>query len=266
MLELINLTKNYGSFIAVNGLNLKVEAGEIFGFLGRNGAGKTTTLKMIAGLEKPTTGTAVIGGFDICKESVKAKKIMGYVPDVPYLYHLLTGREFLEFMADMWQIEEKHKKTNIEKYLQLLGLKEQADLLIDKYSQGMRQKIALAGALVHNPKLLVLDEPLTGVDAVTAKEIKGMIVNFARNGGTVFFSTHLMGVAEQLCTRIGIIANGRLIAVGTLDELRKQGSQKENKSLEDIFLQLVEDDTLRGVGPEKHPGNHGLFAEVYSRR
>jgi len=241
LLELINVTKNYGDFAAVNGLNIKIEAGEIFGFLGPNGAGKTTTIRIITGLEKLTNGTVIIGGYDICKEPVNTKKLIGYVPDIPYLYHLLTGREYLTFIADMWQISEQNKKTNIEKNLELLGLKEQADLLIDKYSQGMRQKIALAGALVHEPKLLVLDEPLTGVDTIVAKNIKDIIINFARQGGTVFFSTHLMEVAERLCTRIGILAKGQLIAVGTLNELRKQGNLNESETLEDIFLQLMKD-------------------------
>jgi ABC-2 type transport system ATP-binding protein len=241
MLKLTNLTKKYGNLTAVNGLNLEVEAGEVFGLLGPNGAGKTTTMKMIAGLEKPTAGTVAIGGCDIQKEPVQAKKIMAYVPDAPYLYHLLTGREFLEFVADVWQMDENQKKANIEKYLALFDLEAQADRLIDSYSQGMRQKIALASALVHEPKLLVLDEPLTGVDALVAKKIKNILVNYAGAGHAVFLSTHIMAVAEQLCTRIGIINEGRLIAVGTLEELKEKACGNENMALEDVFLHLIKE-------------------------
>ncbi|WP_025027318.1 ABC transporter ATP-binding protein [Caldalkalibacillus mannanilyticus] len=241
MLQLREITKRYDNTVnAVENLSIKVEPGEIFGFLGPNGAGKTTTIKMITGLEKPTTGEVLIHGYNMVKEPLLAKKVMSYIADNPYLFHLLTGREFLDFMASMWKVERKVKEANIEKYLTLLGLEAKANHLIDTYSHGMKQKVALAGALVHDPKLLVLDEPLTGVDVMTAKDIKKMIQQFAQDGGTVFLSTHLLHIAESICTRIGVIAQGQLITVGTMEELREVSKKNSNHTLEDVFIHLIE--------------------------
>lgn len=239
MLTIKNLTKKYGDFVAVDDLNLEVHSGELFGFLGPNGAGKTTTIKVMTSLLRPTKGTALIGGFDITKEPIEAKRIIGYLPEEPFLYEKLTGREFLDFVCDLWQMDEKKKQENIEKHLNLFGLKDVADDLIQSYSHGMKQKTALAQALVHDPKVLILDEPLTAFDPKSARIAKDLLKDFAKEGGTVFLSTHILDVAEKLCTRVGIINKGKLIASGTLEELREKSGQDE--SLEDIFLKLTEE-------------------------
>lgn len=236
MIKLENLSKNYGDFLAVDDLNLEISQGELFGFLGPNGAGKTTTIKMMVGLLKPTKGNAILGGHDIEKEPVEAKRINGYVPDEPFLYDKLTGFEFLEFVADLWKVEKETKYKNIDKYLKFFELEDKKDHFIQSYSHGMRKKIALAAALVHEPKILYLDEPTVGLDPKSAKLMKELLKNFCKNGGTVFLSTHILEIAENLCSKVAIINKGKIIAQGTVDDLKEKNKES---SLEDIFLELT---------------------------
>jgi ABC-2 type transport system ATP-binding protein len=239
MIDIRNLTKSYnkGQVKAVDNLDLKVGKGEIFGFLGPNGAGKTTTIKMIVGLLNPDSGSITIDGTDIAKEPIEAKKKMGYVPDDPNLYDRLTGMEYLNFMADVYQVPAAVRKEKIERYLEMFDLRDAAFDLIKSYSHGMKQKIALTGALLHDPKLWILDEPMVGLDPKSAHLLKSQMREHCDKGNTVFFSTHVLEVAEKLCDRVGIIHKGKLIAIGTIDELR-QGEKKD--SLENIFLELTE--------------------------
>lgn len=239
MIDIRNVSKSYnrGSVKAVDALNLEIRKGEIFGFLGPNGAGKTTTIKMIVGLLNPDEGSVLIDGTDIRKDPIEAKKKIGYVPDNPNLYERLTGTEYLNFMADIYQVPVDLRRQRIENYLNMFGLNDSAGDLIKSYSHGMKQKIALTGALIHNPSVWILDEPMVGLDPKSAHLLKNQMREHCDNGNTVFFSTHILEVAEKLCDRIGIIHRGKLIAIGTIDELR-QGDMKE--SLENIFLELTE--------------------------
>ena len=237
MIKTVNLTKKFGEVIAVNNLNLEVKKGELFVFLGPNGAGKTTTIKLITGLLKPTFGEIYIGGFSVQKEYKKVKSIIGYIPDSPFLYEKLTGREFLEFILDIYDMSEKKKK--IDYYLEIFDLKGMEDRLIEEYSHGMRQKLAFASAMIHEPQLLVIDEPMVGLDPKSARLIKELLRKKTKEGVTVFLSTHTLPVAEELADRIGIIDEGRLISIGTFEELKKLA--KVEGSLEDVFLKLTEE-------------------------
>ncbi len=236
-IETINLQKNYGEKTAVEDINFSVFSGEIFGFLGPNGAGKTTTIKMIVGLLQPTSGQVIVNGFDVQKQSLSAKASSGYVPDTPNLYPKLTGRELLRFVADLYGLDKTNADRRSEELLRLFDLTQAADDTIDSYSHGMQQKTALAAALVHDPKVLVLDEPTVGLDPKSARLIKDILRQLADRGAAIFLSTHILEIAERMCDRIGIINQGQLIAVGTMDELRNLG--KGESSLEDIFLNLT---------------------------
>lgn len=240
MINIENLSKSYnkGAVKAVDRLNLNVKKGEIFGFLGPNGAGKTTTIKMIVGLLNPDEGNISINGLDNRKNPIEVKQSIGYVPDNPNLYDRLTGTEYLNFMADVYQVSSGDRKERISHYLDMFELKDAAADLIKSYSHGMKQKIALTGALIHNPSVWILDEPMVGLDPKSAHLLKEQMREHCGRGNTVFFSTHIMEVAEKLCDRIGIIHKGGLVAIGTLDELR-QGDKKD--SLENIFLELTEE-------------------------
>jgi ABC-2 type transport system ATP-binding protein len=239
MIDIRNITKSYnnGAVKAVDDLDLKVKKGEIFGFIGPNGAGKTTTIKMIVGLLNPDRGNILINGIDIMKESLEAKRMIGYVPDNPVLYDRLTGTEYLNFMADIYRVPIDVRRERIEHYLNMFELEDAAADLIKSYSHGMKQKIALTGALIHNPEVWILDEPMVGLDPKSSHMLKNQMREHCDKGNTVFFSTHVLDVAERLCDRVGIIHKGKLIAIGTMDELR-QGDIKE--SLENIFLELTE--------------------------
>ena len=260
MIKLSGLTKRFGSFTAVNNLDLEVRAGELFGFLGPNGAGKTTTIRMLTGLLRPTSGQAIVAGFDIQKDPVEAKAHLGYVPDEPVLYEKLTGREFLRFMADLYRVDERKREERIQELLQLFQLEERADELIQSYSRGMKQKASLAGALIHDPRVLVLDEPTVGLDPRSARVLKDVLRALAARGVTVFMSTHILEIAERMCTRVGIIRAGQLVACGTMPELRAgagatpAGATGAPVSLEDIFLQLTGSieyaDVIRLLGEE----------------
>ena len=239
MIETINLTRKFGPLVAVKDLNLKVKAGELFGFLGPNGAGKTTTIRLLIGLLQPTAGTAIVAGHDVQQEPLAAKQAVGYLAEVPYLYGKLTGREFLRFVGGLYGLADEKSDARADQLLTLFDLTEKGDQLIDSYSRGMRQKIALSGALLHKPRVLLLDEPLTGFDPHSARRVKEVLRESCRRGVTVFLSTHVLEIAERMCDRVGILDRGRLIAVGTMDELRVQAHSSDGATLEDLFLRLT---------------------------
>ena len=238
IIQASGLTKRFGKLVAVGGVTLEVEAGQVFGFLGPNGAGKTTTIRMLTGLVRPTTGSALVAGFDVVQEPREVKRRVGYLAETPYLYPKLTGREFLAFMGGLYEVPPKVTRQRAEALLSLFELADKADELVETYSHGMRQKLALAGAMLHDPPVLFLDEPTSGLDPRSARLVKDLLVALVGRGHTVFLSTHVLEIAEQLCHRVGIIDHGRVVATGTLDELRHQ-AQSEAYSLEDVFLQLT---------------------------
>ena len=238
IIQASGLTKRFGKLVAVGGVTLEVEAGQVFGFLGPNGAGKTTTIRMLTGLVRPTSGSALVAGFDVVQEPREVKRRVGYLAETPYLYPKLTGREFLAFMGGLYEVPPKVTRQRAEALLILFELADKADELVETYSHGMRQKLALAGAMLHDPPVLFLDEPTSGLDPRSARLVKDLLVALVGRGHTVFLSTHVLEIAEQLCHRVGIIDHGRVVATGTLDELRHQ-AQSEAYSLEDVFLQLT---------------------------
>jgi ABC-2 type transport system ATP-binding protein len=251
-----NLTKTFGSLVAVDSLNLSVAAGELFGFLGPNGAGKTTSIKMMTGLLKPTAGTARIGGFDIQHQPLEARRAFGYIPDNPFLYEKLTGREYLHFMADLYEVPHAGRNERIADLLALFELQDKGSEMIQGYSRGMRQKIATAGALIHSPPVIFLDEPTVGLDPKGARTLRDILQELCRRGTAVLISTHILGIAEQMCDRVAIVNKGKIIAQGTVAELRHAAAQESphstgDRSLEDIFLMLTggtDDDVLRYLG------------------
>lgn len=239
LIETERLSKRYGEKLAVEEVSLQISAGEVFGFLGPNGAGKTTTIKMIVGLLQPSSGTVRVAGYDVQREPLKAKATVGYVPDTPNLYAKLSGRELLRFVGDLYELPRTQVERRIEELLKLFDLVGAADDTIDSYSHGMQQKASLSAALMHDPQVLVLDEPTVGLDPRSARLIKDILRQMADRGATVFLSTHILEIAERMCDRIGIINQGRLIAVGGMDELRALGAAGSETSLEDIFLSLT---------------------------
>jgi ABC-2 type transport system ATP-binding protein len=238
MLSLKNLTKKYDSFTAVEDLSLEVRSGELFGFLGPNGAGKTTTIKMISGLLRPTSGTVEVAGFDIQKEPLRAKAVLGLVPDTPVLYKKLTGREFVRFAGELYSIDSKTIGKRMEDWLELLDMTGSADDIIETYSHGMKQKTSLMAALIHDPKVVILDEPTVGLDPRSARIVKDVLKALCAIGKTVFMSTHILEIAERVCDRVGIINRGKLVAVGSIAELKSKSSAGV-MSLEDVFLELT---------------------------
>jgi ABC-2 type transport system ATP-binding protein len=238
LIEARNLTKRYGDKVAVENVSFDVYSGEVFGFLGPNGAGKTTTIKMIVGLLQPTSGTVKVAGYDIQTQSRLAKAHCGYVPDTPNLYAKLTGRELLQFVADLYDLNGNQVTRRIDELLRMFELTSAANDTIDSYSHGMQQKTSLAAALIHDPKVLVLDEPTVGLDPKSARLIKDILRQLADRGAAVMLSTHILEIAERMCDRIGIINKGQLVAVGTMDELRTLDKTGQT-SLEDIFLSLT---------------------------
>jgi ABC-2 type transport system ATP-binding protein len=238
MLDLRDLSKNFGSFTAVNNINLKINKGDFYGFLGQNGAGKTTTIKMITGLYSPSKGTVLIDGYDILKNPIEAKRITGYIPDQPFLYDKLTGREFLFFCGGLYNIEKKKLRAKVDETISELQISEWVDKRTEEYSQGMKQRIAIASALLHDPKLLVVDEPMVGLDPQSAQIVKAVLKRKAAEGVSVFMSTHSLHIAEEICTTIGIIKNGKIIFEGKKEEVEKiRGTDHEN--LESLFLELT---------------------------
>ena len=223
---------------AVEGIDLTINAGEFYGLLGPNGAGKTTTLRMIAGLLTPDLGSIEVFGIDVRRNPVAAKELIAWLPDEPLLYDKLTVGEYLEFIAGLWRMDPKHAERNARELLERLDLWVHRDDRCEGFSRGMKQKAALAGALIHEPQLLILDEPLTGLDAAIARQVKDLLLERARAGCTIILTTHILDVAERLVDRIGIIQSGRLLAEGTLQELRATGGHSD-ATLEDVFLNLV---------------------------
>ncbi|MBR4710744.1 MAG: ABC transporter ATP-binding protein [Clostridia bacterium] len=244
MIEFANVTKIYGKSTvpSVDHLNLKVPEGCVYGFLGPNGAGKTTTIRMLTGALRPTEGTVTIGGIDVGREPMAAKRQVGFVPDSQDMYDKLTGWEYLNFMADIFGVDQKARKERADKYLEMLELTGAAGNRIQSYSRGMKQKIAVIGALIHAPKVWVLDEPMVGLDPRASFLLKEEMKAQAAAGATVFFSTHVLEVAEKLCDRVGIISKGRLIAEGTPEELLRQTG---DSSLEQVFLEMTEADSAQ---------------------
>lgn len=252
-ITMTNLTKMYGTSKAVDDVSFNVNKGELFGFLGPNGAGKTTTIKMLIGLLEPTSGEAEIMGVNMWEDPLEAKKFISYVPDQPNLYPKLTGREYLEFVASVFQMNVDTFQKNAEELLTLFSLSDRADELVESYSHGMKQKIAICGALVHEPDILFLDEPTVGLDPKSARDLKNILREKCDAGMTIFMSTHILEIAEQMCDRIGIIANGNMLTLGTMNELRELEGESEG-SLEDIFLQLT-------GGEEEKALIHGMSAD-----
>jgi ABC-2 type transport system ATP-binding protein len=240
MIDLIDVSKRYGNKLAVDRLNLQVAAGELFAFLGPNGAGKTTTIKMMCGLLFPTAGQVRIGGHDLRADGDRARQQISFVPDTPYLYEKLTGREFLQFIADMYAMPRDEGRARIAAMIDLFSLTDFVDDLTERYSHGMRQRTVFAAALLHRPKVLIVDEPTVGLDPKSIRLLKDLLRREARQGTTVFLSTHSLDVAQELADRIGIINRGRLIGCGTLEQLRKQADHEG--TLEDVFLQLTEEE------------------------
>ena len=240
MIELQHVTKIYSKNKkkAVDDLTLQVNGGELFGFIGPNGAGNTTTIKLMTGILKPDEGTVTIAGHEMGSDRLGAQRLIGYVPDGNDLYDRLTGMEYLNFMADVYQVDSAHRKAHIEKYLDLFELGDAINSQVRSYSKGMKQKLLVIGALIHNPPAWILDEPLGGLDPRAAHLLKEEMIRHCSAGNTVFFSTHVLEVAEKLCTRIGVIDRGSLRASGTLEELR---SGEKGASLEELFLELTDD-------------------------
>lgn len=237
-LELISLCKRFGDHQAVNQLNLQIPEGTLYAFLGPNGAGKTTTLRMVCGLLKPDHGDAFVLGHSMTRSPLQAKQHLAYLPEDSMLYGKLRPLEYLAFVAGLWRIPPQAAKPEAEALLQKLGLWDVRWDYTETFSRGMRQKLALAGAFIHHPKAIVLDEPLTGLDAAAARLVKDMLIEFVQQGNTVILTTHIMEVAERVAQRIGIINHGHLIAEGTLDELRSRSGEKDG-TLETVFLELI---------------------------
>ncbi len=239
MIELLDVEKKYGTKVAVRKLNLNIRAGELFAFLGPNGAGKTTTIKMICGLLFPTAGTVRVGGFDMKQSGDEARKLISYVPDQPFLYEKLTGREFLQFTADLYAMEPDHARRRMETVIELFHLHDFADTLTERYSHGMRQRTVFAAALLHEPKLLIADEPTVGLDPKSIRELKVLLRNLAKGGTTVFLSTHTLDIAEELADRVGVIHDGELIACDTVEGLRRKADT--DGTLEDVFMKITDE-------------------------
>jgi len=240
MLKINELSKSYakGTKKAVDNISFEVKQGEIFGFLGPNGAGKTTTIKQIVGLLKPESGTILIDGIDNQKDKIESKSKISYVPDNPEIFTKLTGIQYLNFMADVYSVSAKDRKERITKYAELFEIRDALNQQITSYSHGMQQKIVLIGALIHDPKLFILDEPMVGLDPKSSYNLKELMKERCQQGNSVFFSTHVLEVAEKICDRLAIINNGKIIAMGTMDEIKKELGQ--DGSLEKIFLELTE--------------------------
>ena len=235
MLNIQNLTKRYGSKTAVDNLSLSIEAGEICAFIGHNGAGKTTTLKACCGLLTPDSGEITVDGMSIREKPIDCKRVMAYIPDNPDMYEFLTGYEYLNFVADVYGVTKEDREKRIAELGALLGITDALGRAISECSHGMKQKIAIISALIHKPKLILMDEPFVGLDPVASHQLKNLMAEHCANGGAIFFSTHVLEVAEKLCNKVAIIKNGKLVASGAMDVVRG------DSSLEEIFLELEEE-------------------------
>jgi len=244
MIKVTNLVKRYGSFTAVNSISLEVPRGELFGFLGPNGAGKTTTLRMIAGILRPTSGSVEIGGVDLLADPIRAKSKLGFIPDRPFIYEKLTGSEFLRFVAGLYNQDGPAIEHRARELLALFDLEDKRDELVESYSHGMRQKLIISSAFVHRPDVIVVDEPMVGLDPKAARILKDLFREYTNRGHTVMMSTHTLEVAEAMCDRIGIIQGGVIRAYGTMQELRAS-AETGTMGLEDIFLRLTGENAAR---------------------
>ena len=240
MIRTEHLTKKYGGLIAVNDLNLDIPQGQCFAFLGPNGAGKTTTIKLLAGLLKPTSGRALVGGYDIQKDPVAARKLIGFVPDMPFLYDKLDSMEFMLFIGQLYGMNRAELIHATNELFDLFDLNETRNQLIENLSHGTRQRLVIASALLHEPKVIIIDEPMVGLDPRSARVVKNVLKRRSRGGVTVFLSTHILSIAEELADQVGILNRGRLVAVGTIDELRAMSG--EVGALEDAFLALTREE------------------------
>ncbi len=237
MIRTVNLTKKFGEKLAVNKLNLDIQEGEIYGFLGENGAGKTTTMRMLTGTLRPTSGSITINDMELSKNEIDVKKIIGVVPDEPKLYDNLKGYEFLEFIMDIYQMDKKETKNVLDELCEAFNI-DYLNEYCGEYSHGMKQKLMLTSVLMRKPKIIFLDEPTVGLDAKSAKILKVLLQKYSKNGMTIFMTTHILEIAQKMCTKIGIIDKGSMIAEGTMEELREK-SGMQGMNLEDIFLKLT---------------------------
>ena len=242
MIRLENLSKHYGRLAAVDSLNLEVQRGEIFGFLGPNGAGKTTTIRVMMGILRATSGRVTLGGYDVEQEPEKAKAITGFIPDRPFIYEKLSGREFLKFVGSLHRVDAALLQRRIPELLEHFELSDWKDELVESYSHGMKQRLVLCAALIHQPKILIVDEPMVGIDPRGTRMLKDLFLSLAKKGTTLFLSTHSISIAEEICQRIGIIHKGKLIASGTMADLYRLAKVKEGR-LESVFLDLTRDGT-----------------------
>jgi len=238
MIKLNNLSKYYGSTLALNNLNLEIDKGECFVFLGPNGAGKTTTIKLMTGLLRPSEGSIYINGYDINKDNIKAKSFISYVPDVPYLYDKLTGWEYLNFIARIYKMAEDQIESKINDLMELFNLEKYKYILIENYSHGIKQRLVICSSLIHNPKIIIVDEPMVALDPIAIRLVKDIFKQKVKEGVTIFMSTHTLSVAQEMATRIGIIDKANLIATGTINELSKKANS--SKELEEIFIKLTD--------------------------
>lgn len=239
MIRLEGLTKNYGSFVAVDHISLDVPRGALYGFLGPNGAGKTTTLRMIAGILRPTAGRVLLGDDDVHREPLIAKRRLGYIPDRPFVYDKLTGAEFLRFVAGLYGQAGDGIERRMDELLEVFELSSWKDELVESYSHGMRQKLIISSALIHRPDYIVVDEPMVGLDPKAARLLKDIFRQFVEHGGTVLMSTHTLEVAEAMCDGIAIIQHGKIVAAGTMAEIREQTATGHQVGLEELFLKLT---------------------------
>ncbi len=238
MIQLLNVTKKFNLTLAVDNISLEVPAGQFLGFLGPNGAGKTTTIKMMTGLFNPTSGRIVINGYDVVKNPIEAKMNIGYIPDQPYLYDKLTGREYLYFCGGLYKIPLNRLDKVVDDIIKIFEIQEWIDKRIESYSQGMAQRVVFAAALLHNPKVIIIDEPMVGLDPRSANIIKEILKEKCKHGSVVFMSTHILSVAEELCHRIVFIKNGRIMLDYEIEELKKIQKQN-NQKLEDFYLEFI---------------------------
>jgi ABC-2 type transport system ATP-binding protein len=238
MITLHDVTRRFGEKVAVNGLSLEVAPGEFFALLGPNGAGKTTTIKMISGLLRPTAGRIVVCGHDVQAEPIEAKRLLSYVPDQPFLYDRLSGLEFMNFVGDLYGIGAEERRREVDRLIELFSMKEYIRELTESYSHGMKQRVVLAATLLHKPKAILVDEPLVGLDPRTARLVKQIFREQARGGTSIFMSTHVLSVAEDFADRIGIMMEGRIVALGSIEDLRRQAG--EGGRLEDVFFRITE--------------------------
>lgn len=238
-IKTINLNKFYGSFHACKDINLSINRGEVFAFIGPNGAGKTTTIKMITGILVPSSGEIFVNGTNIKDDDISAKKLIGYVPDRPFLYEKLTGYEFLKFVKEVFNVEDKFFYTSVEELSELFEIKNWLDELIENYSHGMKQKLIIISAFSHNPDIYILDEPLVGLDPKSAKNLKNLIKEYSRKGKTFFISTHILSLVEEIATDVAVIKEGKIILAGKMEEIEKNF---KNTHLEDYFLKILDNE------------------------